>query len=131
MICVLGRLHRSLSERGRSSWQERSVDPPWWACSHGGNQDIVGEYRVWTAAESPREIAEHASRVRERQHHVDAEIIDFLGPDPDAEQFAGRMANERPRTTEQTLALVRGTDSQTKGLHGPRPCPRPEVGEWT
>jgi hypothetical protein len=68
------------------------MDPPWWACSRGCNQDIVDEYRTWTAAESQREMAEHAKRVHEQKQHVDAEIAEILGPDPDAEQFAGRMS---------------------------------------
>lgn len=82
----------------------------WWACPNNCNWDVVDRYREWTAGEARREMDEHAARVRVHQEAVAQEIDAILDSDPDADDFAGRMSDERPRTAEENLALVRGTD---------------------
>jgi hypothetical protein len=82
----------------------------WWACPNGCNWDIVDRYREGTFAEARREMDEHAARVRVHQEAVAQEIEAILHSDPNADDFAERMSDERPRTAEENLALVRGTD---------------------
>lgn len=56
-----------------------------------------------------REMDQHAARVRVHQETVAQEIDAILDSDPDADTFAQRMSDERPRNAEENLALVRGT----------------------
>lgn len=72
--------------------------------------DVVDRFREWSAGEARSEIDEHAARVRLHQEAVAQEIEAILDSDPDADDLAKRMADERPRTAEENLALVRGTD---------------------
>jgi hypothetical protein len=93
-----------------SAGSRRSEDSPWWACSRGCNDDIVSEYRIWTREEAEREMVRHTQAVRVQREHVEHEIAQILGAESDAEHFVDRMADERQRTAEETLALIRGTD---------------------